>query len=325
MFSKAINKIKQRIKNDRFKSKIKEEKRKMFIDTIERNEKFLKKRKQFTFKFPKIQNNYIKENLKIVVIMSIIFVICIIVLSLFSPIFNIKKINIELYDKWQNLIDLNISYKSIDYFRNKNIILIEKSDIVEQLVNYQRNVNKVDVDRNIFERELNIKLWSSKAIFYSVIEWKKYIITENGVFVYTNNNVFKDLSEIKISLSLKNKELIEYKKILKEEHLNKIMKLKKDLEQNILWLKIKNIYYFENEREVHFDINNDIKLIFDLNVEVDEQIKKLIVFNKEHKNLIKDNTINYIDLRIWNKIYYCENEVIWSCKNNLKLIYDLYE
>jgi len=66
-------------------------------------------------------------------------------------------------------------------------------------------------------------------------------------------------------------------------------------------------------------------LIFDINVEIDEQLKKLIVFSKEHKNLTKDTTINYIDLRIPNKIYYCENEFVWNCKKNLKLIYDLYE
>jgi hypothetical protein len=75
-------------------------------------------------------------------------------------------------------------------------------------------------------------------------------------------------------------------------------------------LKIKNIYYFVKEREVHFDVNNDIKLIFDINVEPDEQLTKLIVFNKEHLSLLKITTINYIDLRIPNKIFYCENEFI---------------
>jgi hypothetical protein len=98
--------------------------------------------------------------------------------------------------------------------------------------------------------------------------------------------------------------------VLKEDYLQKIIKFKKNIEENILLLKVKNIYYFEKEREIHFDVNNDIKLIFDLNVDLDEQMKKLIVFNKEHKNITKDNTINYIDLRIPNKIYYCEKEFI---------------
>ncbi len=325
MFSKTINKINQKIKNNRFKNKIKWEKRKIFIDTSDKKEKFSKKRKQFKFKFPTIQNNFIKENLKILIFSGIGVLLLIVILALFSPIFNIKKINIELYDWWQSLIDLNISYKSIDYFRNKNIILVEKNEIFNQLSNYQKNINQIEIDKTIFKRELNIKLGSSKAIFYTLIDWKKYIITENWVFVYTNNKVFKDLSEIKLSLSLKNKEFIEYKKVLKEDYLAKIIKLKKNIEENILWLKVKNIYYFEDERETHFDINNDIKLIFDLNVEVEEQMKKIIVYNKEHKNLTKDNSINYIDLRVPNKIYYCENEFIWSCKKNLKLIYDLYE
>lgn len=325
MLSKTINKIKQKIKNDRFKSKVKEEKRKIFIDTILEKDKFSKKRKQITLNFPKIHNVFIKDNLKLIIIASVSFVILIVILSLFSPIFNIKKINIELYDKWQNLIDLNIAYKSIDYFRNKNVILVEQKEIQDQLTNYQKNINSVDVSKDLFKRELTIKIWSSTPLFYTIIDWKKYVITDNWVFVYINSKVFKDLSEIKVSLSNKNQEFLEYKKILKEEYLQKIVKLKKDIELNILWVKVKNIYYFEKEREVHFDINNDTKLIFDINIdEVDEQMKKLIVFSKEHIDLSKENTINYIDLRVPNKIYYCENEFIWSCKKSLKLIYDLY-
>jgi hypothetical protein len=76
---------------------------------------------------------------------------------------------------------------------------------------------------------------------------------------------------------------------------------------------------------VHFDVNNDIKLIFDINIDTEEQLMKMIVFNKEHLNLMKTSIINYIDLRIPNKIFYCENEFVRSCKKNLKLIYDLYE
>lgn len=325
MFSKTINKIKQKIKNKEFKSRIREEKRKIFIDTIDKKEKFSKKRKQITFKFPKIQNNFVKDNLKLVIIFSIILIMLIITLALFSPIFNIKKININLYDWSQKLVDLNIAYKSIDYFRSKNIILVEKNEIQEQLTNYQKNINEIKVNKDIFKRELNIKVGSYKPLFYTIFNWKKYIISENGVFIYTNNYVFKDIKEIKLSLSEKNKEFIEYKQILNEEYLQKIIKFKNDIEQNVIWVKVKNMYYFQKEREVHFDINNDIKLIFDLNVEIDEQLKKLIVFSKEHKNLTKVNNINYIDLRIPNKVYYCENEFILNCKKNLKLIYDLYE
>jgi cell division septal protein FtsQ len=158
MFSKAINKIKQKIKNNKFKSKIKAEKRKIFIDTTDNKEKFLKKRKHITFSMPRIQNTFIKDNLKLLIILGVFFTLGIIILSLFSPIFNIKKINIDLYENGQKLIDLNIAYKSIDYLRSKNIILLEKTEIQDQLTNYQKNINKIEIDKNIFKRELNITL-----------------------------------------------------------------------------------------------------------------------------------------------------------------------
>jgi cell division septal protein FtsQ len=169
MFSKTINKIKQKIKNNKFKTRLKQEKRKIFIDTTEKKDKFLKKRKHFTFSFPRIKNAFIKDNFKTVIISSIVLLLIVILLALFSPIFNIKKINIELYDDSQKLIDLNIAYKSIDYIRNKNIILLEKSEIQDQLINYQKNINRVNISRNIFNKEINIKIGSSKAIFYTII------------------------------------------------------------------------------------------------------------------------------------------------------------
>lgn len=328
MFFQKIQKIKQKINNIKFKNQIKQEKKKIFIDTVssEKNDKFNKKRKNIKFNFPKIENQFIRDNLKLVIIIVIAVFFIIFILSLFTPIFNVKKINIEIKDKTHNLIDLNISYKSVDYFRNKNIILIESQEIFEQLTNYQKNIIEVEIDKVIFKRELNLVINSSKALFYTVIDWKKYVITENGVFVYTNNKSIKDLNEIKLSLSDKNKNFVEYKKVLKDIYLQKIIKIKKDLEQNILWLKVKNIYYFEKERELHFDLNNDLKLIFDLNVDdIEEQEKKIIVFSKEHINITASNNLYYIDLRIPNKIYYCEKEFVLNCKRNLNTLYDLYE
>lgn len=328
MFLQKINKIKQKINNIKFKNQVKQEQKKIFIDTIESDKKwkFNKKRKSIKFNFPKIENSFIRNNFKKVILGSFLFIILLMILSLFTPVFSVKKINIEIKDDNYNLIDLNIAYKSVDYFRNKNLILIESQEIFDQITNYQKNIIEVEIDKLIFKRELNLKIKSSKALFYTIINWKKYVITENWVFVNTNDKIIKDLQEIRVQLSQKNTNFVEYKQVLNKTYLEKITKIRKNIEQNILWLKVKNIFYFEKEREVHFDINNELKIIFDINVEdVEEQEKKIIVFSKEHKNIIKDDSIYYIDLRVPNKVYYCEKEFIWSCQKNLKTIYDIYE
>jgi hypothetical protein len=117
MFTKIINKIKQKVKKNKFKETLKKEKRKVFIDTSFDKSKFFKRKKQITFNFPKLQNNYIKNNLKMLYLGIIFTFLFLIVVSLFTPIFYIQKINITLYDKQEGLIDLNIAYDLLNNYR----------------------------------------------------------------------------------------------------------------------------------------------------------------------------------------------------------------
>jgi hypothetical protein len=117
MFTKIINKIKQKVKKNKFKETLKKEKRKVFIDTPFDKTKFSKRKKQITFKLPKFQNNYIRDNAKILYFGIVFVFVLLILVSLFTPIFYIKKINITLYDKQEGLIDLNIAYDSLNDYR----------------------------------------------------------------------------------------------------------------------------------------------------------------------------------------------------------------
>jgi hypothetical protein len=80
------------------------------------------------------------------------------------------------------------------------------------------------------------------------------------------------------------------------------------------------MYYFPTEREAHIDLKTGTKLIFDFMGDVDEQIKKLLIFHKEQFNL-KEAKIIYIDLRIKNKIFFCSQEDEYKCILNLKNTY----
>ena len=97
----------------------------------------------------------------------------------------------------------------------------------------------------------------------------------------------------------------------------------KKLEENIINLKIKNIYYYEVERELHIEIENWNILIFSIDddIEAIEQIEKLVIFNKDYSSII-DKKIIYIDLRIKNKIFYCDEESSSICNENIKSIYN---
>jgi len=87
-----------------------------------------------------------------------------------------------------------------------------------------------------------------------------------------------------------------------------------------LSLQIKNLHYFVTQRELAVETETGIYLFFDLNKDIEPQIEKLVIFNKEDGDISKKNII-YIDNRVSNKIFYCDTESEYKCRKNLKEIY----
>jgi hypothetical protein len=73
--------------------------------------------------------------------------------------------------------------------------------------------------------------------------------------------------------------------------------------------------------EVHFIINNNSRIIFDLTKNIDVKLTQLFVFNKEKINITKNKFI-YLDNRIVGKIYYCPITEKKQCIYNLNYIYN---
>ncbi len=315
-----FQKISQKIKKWKFIKKLKKERKSIFIETHEKSKSF-KKRKKYNINLPKFENIFSKKNLRYLYISISFIVVISLIILIFSPILNIKKINIETNLEWKNLVDINILYSATDKFRNKNILFINEENIKELLMNYEKNIKEVTIDKWIFTNSLDIKVVSFDWIYYSNISWRNYIISSNWVLIPANNNKIVWLKEIRLKKNLDRNAIFDYKKIFDEKYLTKIDIITKKLEQNILWIKVINIYYFEKERELHLNTQNNTKLIFDINWDVEWQIKKIAIFNKENSNIAKTEGIIYIDLRIKNKIFYCTKEEEYNCNNNLKILY----
>ncbi|MDR1987687.1 MAG: hypothetical protein LBQ24_02795 [Candidatus Peribacteria bacterium] len=81
----------------------------------------------------------------------------------------------------------------------------------------------------------------------------------------------------------KNK-FIEYKQIFYPQYVEKINTIIKKFEQNFINVPIENLYYYDMERELHIEISNSRLLIFSLddNTNIDSQIERLAIFNKEY-------------------------------------------
>lgn len=280
----------------------------------------LKRKRSF---FSNIQNlitiNITKKTLINIIIFFIILLILWIIFILFWPNFKIKNIEI-LNSDW--LVNIDIWYDSLKDFRWKSILLLDKKEVTNSLIESQKNIKSVSIGM-ILPDKLKIILKSNKAIFNSKINGTNYLITQNWIAVPSNKQdpQLKNI-EIKITNNFTDK-IISYQKVIDEEYIKNITNIYNKIEDNILWIKIDEIKFYSIEKDIIIKINNWTLLIFSLEWDIDSQIEKLVQFNTENKDWIniKNDWISYIDLRIPEKVFLCKKETENNCKSNLVNIY----
>lgn len=289
---------------------------------VQENENVFKKRKkQLSLNLNRINNFSLNQKNKYIIITSIVFLgVFLVIFVLFWPYFKIDKINIMKKD---DITNLNIAYKWVENLRWELIFNAEKNNILDKLTTYQQNIKDIDINISL-PNTLKIMTESYKWLFNTSIKnWKtekKYILVENWTLVPTEiqNKELKNMQIINNNWQTNN--FIDYKQIYEEKYIKNIDYLAKKIEENIINIKIKNIIYYPIEREVHFKIENNL-LIYSLDEDIDKQIEKTVIFNKQHFELNKP-WIYYTDLRIPNKIFYCSMEFEYKCKENIKRIYE---
>lgn len=304
----------------KLKSKLIKEKNnnsRLLLSKIE-NKNSLKKRKainiriNFEYYLKFFKKNYIPYYF----IICIIFLIILLFL-IFWPLLRVKYIEIIKKD---NITNMNIAYKAVDNIRNEKIFKINELDTFNKLKSYQDNIKSIDL-KIVFPNTIKIEVESYKEVFNININWIDYILVENWTIIPWNHS--KNLKFINIIKNIDKNKFIEYKKIFNPFYIEKINNIISKLEENIINIKIKNLYYYDVERELHIEIENGNILIFSIDDDIEplEQIEKLVIFNKDYSS-ITDNKIIYIDLRIKNKIFYCPIESEYQCNENIKSIYN---
>lgn len=312
-----INNIKSKIKKLRYKKDVKKKRKKLFINNHNKSS-FKRRRKRSMFKCINFINTHFnKRNLYYFYIVLFIILVFSLIILIIWPFLKVKNINII---KTDSITNIDIAYRSTERIRWKHILLIKDSEIKQNIRDFQENIKDIEIDIQLLD-SINIKLWSYKPLFDTKINNKNYAITENGALISVKDS--KELSNIHlINKNHKNVIIPDYKKILEEKHVRNIKKINDELKNNLITINIKDIYYYILERELIIILDNDNKIIFDLHWDIDSQIKKLVIFNKEHFEVNKKKLV-YIDLRIKNKIFFCNLTEEYQCIMNLKKIYDL--
>lgn len=314
MIKKQLKHIKK-IKNYRFRKKNKKQRNKIFI-TPEKRKKTLHKRKRFSLHLPNfLVFSYIKKHVWYYYWGAFIWAIFLLFLFFIWPFFRIK--NIEIF-RQENISNINIAYQAVENIRGERLLLIDGKKIAKDLKEYQKNIKEVSI-KKILPDTLSIRINSYKWKYNIKLNDKTYILTKNGVLIPSKFS--SELKELIIGTkSYTINWILDYKQIFKNEYIQKIAYLEKKLTDNLLFLSFEDIIYFPTEREAHIIFDNETRIIFDLEWNIDEQIKNLLIFHTEQFDITKTDLI-YIDMRIKNKIFFCLKEDEYQCNKNLENIY----
>lgn len=273
------------------------------------------KRKQLAIRFNSLYRiKGIFQYKWIIISVFSIMLVALIIFLLYWPIYTVKFINIIRQD---SITSIDLAYNALSDVRGKRLFEIEESNIKKKLLDYQNNIDYVDVDIN-FPNTLEIYILSYPIFFQTTIEEKNFYISQNGSLIPGKPN--EEYKNIILKNWLQTNIFPDYKKFFDQKNMENIYEAISYFEQNIVWSKIKNILYYEIEKEVHFELENDNIIMFTLEKDLKQQIKKTAIFHAEHREVTDDGLI-YLDMRVTNKVFYCDNETTNQCNNNLKKIY----
>jgi cell division septal protein FtsQ len=94
---------------------------------------------------------------------------------IFSHYFSLKSVDIIRND---NLVNIDLAYRSIENIRLKPMVFINKSDIRNFITSHQPNIQNIEI-RKIYPSNIKITLSSYKELYNVNVEGKYYKITEN--------------------------------------------------------------------------------------------------------------------------------------------------
>lgn len=217
----------------------------------------------------------------------------------------------------ENEIIENFSKKRGYFFPGDNFILIYSKDLAENLQNKFPKIKTIKV-KKIFPNEIKIFITERKALFIwcrgdfiaEEIEQGKnndcFLVDDEG-YVYTSADF--NLPEVKENNLIKiydgsRREISLGEKIISEEFLRFTFEIKNLLQSN-LEIKIKNYYHTPSRfsQEIKIQTEEGWWLYFSTNFPAIDAVKTLKLF-LEKENNINLADIEYIDLRMENKIYY---------------------
>lgn len=246
----------------------------------------------------------------IILAIGTLWFITMILILFFSQYTSISKINI--YREW-SLIDINRAYSLLDYLRGSNLLTSDSKNIAQRLQRSQSAISEIEINKD-FPNTINIYLDAFDIIFQT----KTHFILANWSLIQKENEDFSDIQFLYLSEDIS--EYIDFQQQLSIQELESINVLIQEGKKNILGFIPEQIFYFIKERELIIRDTFWTLYIFDLEWNIENQIRRVAIYDTES---IENNRNNfaYIDVRISEKLFLCSNESESICNENIEKIY----
>ena len=226
---------------------------------------------------------------------------------LYSPILNIRSFNLNLEDT--NLkqdilakVDFSVQDNSHWWYNNKNIFLLRSDKLEQFLLKEFPNIKTLEIKRDILSQTINLNINFRTAIFRICESENCYNISEEGVNMGFNNPdsealpIIKGISPNSPGESIfTSREISWLKNILQEYNQIDGVKIKSiDIQQRSQDSIISVFVYTEQGYYIMLDLDTDV--IYQAQV-----LKQVFI---SQIPLEKRSILEYIDLRIKDRVYY---------------------
>lgn len=244
--------------------------------------------------------NFLKLLLFVIIVFGIAYI-------LYSPILNIRSFNLNLEDGGvkQDILakaESSVQDNSHWWYNNKNIFLLRSDKLEQYLLQEFPNIKNIEIKRSILSQTINLNINFRTAIFRICENESCYNISEEGVNMGLNTSGSESLVIIKGASPrsagenvFSNREISWLKNILEEY--NKIDSVKissMDIQQRSQESIISLFVYTDQGYYIILDLDTDI--IYQAQV-----LKQVFI---SQLPLEKRSILEYIDLRIKDRVYY---------------------
>jgi cell division septal protein FtsQ len=248
-------------------------------------------------------------NIKILRIIIVVVFLILAYLFIYYPYFQIKSVVVVDHkivdeEKIEDIAWSVLNKRRYVIFPGKNTFFFNKQTIKKTIEEQIPEINSVEIIRK-FPDIIKVKVQEAKPAAL----WKSgdnyYYLDQNGVVRGGVSDLGKFSEEGIFTINdLNNKDVQIKENVVYAKHINFIKALYEKLPE--IKINIKEVALPSPlADEVHVTTENDWRVFFTLERDLDQQISNLqLVFENEISNKLTEEELNYVDLRVESWVYY---------------------